>query len=108
MKRLRRAQRCKNIAPVRRRNVQMLHGTREAGRASNAKGWWIMATAQKPVGRLPLRDPQDRGEARGESKKGRGQLETGSFQAVVLFIVLVTVLLWTARLLIDMLLQVAF
>ena len=67
-----------------------------------------MATAQKALHRSPLRDPHDRVKGSTESSKGRDQLETGRFQAVVVFVALVAVLLWTAWLLVDMLLQVVF
>ena len=67
-----------------------------------------MATAQKPLRRSPLRDPQDKVKGWTESSEGREQLETGSFQAVVVFVVVVAVLLWTAWLLVDILLQVVF
>ena len=67
-----------------------------------------MPTVQKLVRRLRLRDPQDGGKGWTDSKKRREQPNTGTFQAAVVLIVLVPVLLWTVWLLIDMLLKVAF
>ena len=75
---------------------------------ASTERWWVLATAQKTLHRSPLRDPHDRAKGSPEASKGRGQLETGRFQAVVVFVVVVAVLLWTAWLLVDMLLQVVF
>ena len=75
---------------------------------ASAERWWILATAQKTLRRPPLRDPHDRAKGATESSKGRAQLATGRFQAVVVSVVVVAVLSWTAWLLVDMLLQVVF
>jgi len=67
-----------------------------------------VAAVQKPIRRSPARDPQGRKEGWTESGNSREQWETGVYRAAAVFVVLVTVLLWTAWLLIDMLLKVAF
>lgn len=72
-----------------------------------AERWWILATTQKPLGNSRLRGPHDRLKGWTQSK-AREQLEAGRLQAVVVFVVLVGVLLGTAWLLVDMLLQIVF
>ena len=69
---------------------------------------WILTTSQKFLRGATWRNLPDRVDKRAESSKDREQPEMGRFQAVLVYVVSLAVLLWTAWLLVDILLGVAF